>query len=78
MRQTQAALTDPDIISLGNKVYVVRPKRLKLPTDWDDIVRSDFKRKDWKRLRKTQYRVPDATPASCQLPVNQNKWPDTF
>jgi len=34
----------------------VRPKRKKLPTAWDDRMRSDFDDKCWKRYRKTQYK----------------------
>jgi hypothetical protein len=55
LRQHEAALTDPDVILLGSTVHVVRLKRLDLPNYYDDIVRSDYRRKDWKHLRKTQY-----------------------
>lgn len=48
----------------GNAVWVdgyrvrVRAKRntANLPNSWDDIARSDYTNRSWKRHRKTQYK----------------------
>lgn len=35
----------------------VRPKRRNLPNSWDDKLRSNWDNKNWKKFRKTQYKV---------------------
>ncbi len=40
---------------IGEIWIKIRPKRVKLPNSYDDIMRTDWKHRSWKRHRKTQY-----------------------
>lgn len=54
-RDNVALLCDEDAIEYD---IIPRPKRvsMNLPNSWDDIGRGDYKNKNWKRHRKTQWK----------------------
>lgn len=54
-RDNEALLSDEDAQEYR---IIPRPKRvsMNLPNNWDDIGRSDYKNKNWKRHRKTQWK----------------------
>lgn len=55
-RQNEAVLSDPELVELSGRVLLVRPKRINLPSAYDDIPHSTkFNDNSWKRHRMTQY-----------------------
>lgn len=39
--------------------YKIKIRRTNLPNSWDDIMRTDWRHRTWKRHRLTQYHIAD-------------------
>jgi hypothetical protein len=56
-RENIAAMLDPEIVETTGRILIIRPKRVNLPTAWDDLQHSTkYRDNSWKRHRRTQYR----------------------
>ena len=55
IRCNQSLKFDIEIRDIMGNVTLIRPKRMNLPTAWDDKPRCE--KRSWKDIRKTQYKT---------------------
>ena len=59
IRQNAAFMSDHSIIEATGRRLFIRPKRVNLPTAWDDVPKGTYYNNCWKKHRSVQhYRDP--------------------